>query len=123
MEKNTKIIIGASVAAVAAYFLFFRKKAETSVGDGSSPVISDKGISIDVRQALDKGDGKWLGIPNKERGVVTEKLSLGTVASYNGSPCTVSKFWQDKNGYVGALRCKEIAEGDYQVPEGSTLTW
>jgi len=103
--------------------LFFRKKAETSVGDGSSPVISDKGLSIDVAEALGKGKGKWIGVPSKERGEATEKLRLGTVATFNGSPCTVSKFWQDKNGYVGALRCKEIAEGDYQVPEGSTLNW
>ncbi len=121
MDKRTKIIIGASVAAVAAYFLFFRKKEEAV--DNTGVVSSSKGLSIDVAEPLGNGKGKWIGVPSKERGEVTEKLRLGTVATFNGSPCTVSKFWQDTNGYVGAIRCKEIAEGDYEVPEGSTLNW
>ena len=121
MDKKKKIMIGVGVvAAIGAYFLFFRKgssDAEASVGAAA-------GLSIGVNQAKGNGDGKWLGIKRtSDRDIASSSLSLGTVASYNGSPCTVSKFWTDDKGRTGAVQCEEISSGNYNVPEGSSLSW
>ena len=120
MDKKKKIMIGVGViAAIGAYFLFFRKGS-----NGDSAKSGGAGLSIGVNQAKGKGDGKWLGIRKmSDRDIASSSLSLGTVASYNGSPCTVSKFWTDDNGRTGAVQCEEISAGNYNVPEGSSLSW
>ena len=122
MDKKKKIMIGVGViAAIGAYFLFFRKGSN---GDARTNVPSIAGLSIGVNQAKGKGDGNWLGIKRmSDRDIASSSLTLGTVASYNGSPCTVSKFWTDDNGRTGAVQCEEISAGNYNVPEGSSLSW
>ena len=121
MDKKKKMMIGVGVVvAIGAYFLFFRKGSNDDAAQSGAAA----GLSIGVNQAKGKGDGKWLGIKRtKDREIATNSLSVGTVASYNGSPCTVSKFWTDDNGRTGAIQCQEISAGNYNVSEGSTLSW
>lgn len=121
MEKKTKIMIGVGVvAAISAYFLFFRKGSN---GDAAK-MGGGTGLSIGLGPAKGKGAGNWLGVPkSSDRQLLTDNLSVGTVANYQGSPCTIKEFWTDSKGRYGAIRCEEIERGNYNAKKGETLSW
>ena len=128
MDKKRLMIVGGIVAIVAGYFLFFRKKSENggSAGmmeNGTSPSTTARG-TIHGGPAKGGGAGNWIGI-NKydDRKAITGVLFVGDTIQVGGQTCTVSKLWTDANGMTGAIRCQEIAKGDYNFPEGTKITY
>ena len=118
MVKKTKIIIGVSVAAVAAYFLFIKKDknelTETTLGQDNLASTFNNSINIS-----DAKNNNAIDLIRDDKYEATDRLHIGTKGLINGkTPCTVSKFWLDKNGKKGAFYC-EGEDFIYDIPNGS----
>ena len=129
MDKKRLMIVGGIVAIVAGYFLFFRKKSENGGsagmmdGNGTPPAKTARG-TIQGGPAKGQGAGNWIGVYRQaDQDAITGTLFVGDVIDVGGQTCTVSKLWTDANGDTAAIRCQEIAKGDYNFPEGTKITY
>jgi hypothetical protein len=124
---KTQMYIGIGIAVLGAYWYFKKNKKDDNSELRTSEDASDSdgmSFSIGVGPAKGNGAGNWLGVPKQsDRKLITGNLSVGTIAHYRGSPCTIKQMWKDSNGNMGAIRCEEIAMGDYNATKGETLSW
>ncbi len=116
--KKNKYLLGLIGALGIVGYIMYSKRNDPRNNIGGNNFLG--AFSLPVRNGEAEGEGQWIVI-GKNRELATEKLRVGSITSYNGQTCTVKKIWKDKNGKTGGIRCEEIADGNYQVPDGSTL--
>jgi hypothetical protein len=116
--KNKKYLIGLLGALGIVGYVMYSKRNDPRNNGSANRFLG--AFSLPVKNGEAEGEGQWIVIA-KNRELATEKIRVGSITSYNGQTCTVKKIWKDKNGNVGGVRCEEIADGNYQVPNGSNL--
>ena len=96
----------------------------TPSNEPSAPTPMTYNSKIGIANALGLGEYRWFGISSSDRRKANASLQIGTQGMVNGTiPCTISDFWMDSNGLKGAFRCSEIAEGTYDIPNGSRFEY
>ena len=124
--------IGVGVAAVI-YFMMKRKDEPMGPGSRLGDPTIDPNIDpmpapvsymnkVSVRNAAGLGKYKWYDAVENTK--FDASAQIGTSGMINGTqPCTISDFWFDANGKKSAVRCEEIPEGSYDIPDGSRFEY
>ena len=90
------------------------------------PPINSQNYNMDIGIFNGKGMGeyKWFGVKSSDRKKFGASSQIGTQAMINGTmPCTFSDFFLDANGKKGSFRCQEVADGTYDIPNGSRMEY
>lgn len=135
---NTKKIVafglGVVVVGGLAWYLMTRRKEQrmtpmmtnlpplvnTPTTTTASPVDVDFDTEIGIRNSGGMGKYKWFSIKTSDRRKANAGLQIGTEGLINGKqPCTISDFYNDKDGQITSFRCEEIEVGDYDIPNPS----
>ena len=102
---KTHIYIGIGIAVVA--FLYFRKKGFDN--------------QILIRNAGGAGAGNYYGVKTADRDRAKAGLQVGTEGLINGTDkCTITKVRTGDSGSFG-FKCKEVADGSYDISNPSTF--
>ena len=145
MDKSKKIVaFGIGVIAVGglAWFVMSNKKDKSPLRQGGPdyvpgpmpgpmplPVVddfspSDYGVKVGVKNSSGLGTYKWYAVDSRDRKRFNASAEIGTQAMINGTmPCTFSDFFIDAKGEKGSFRCQEVAEGTYDIPNGSRMEY
>jgi hypothetical protein len=148
MEKKTMMYLGIGVGAAAVIYFITRPSSDEggyqdalpparmvddelsdypepyTPPEPSGPTGMTYNSKIGISNSLGLGLYKWFGVKSSDRTKADASLQIGTQGMINGTiPCTISDFYLDSNGQKGSFRCSEIAEGTYDIPNGSRFEY
>ena len=146
MDNTKKMVaFGIGVLAVGglAWFIMSNKKGSSNQRIGGGVIgdmggmesmgmplpaddfeASDYGVKVGVMNSRGLGTYKWYAVESKDRKRFNASAEIGTQALINGTmPCTFSDFFLDANGKKGSFRCQEVADGTYDIPNGSRMEY
>lgn len=147
MDKKTMMYLGIGVGAAAVIYFITRPTESDSLspqrmmddesydlemddvtgttsGTTQSPGPMSYSSKINISNSRGLGEYKWFAIASNDRRKANASLQIGTQGMINGTiPCTISDFYLDSNGQKGSFRCSEIAEGTYDIPNGSRFEY